>query len=380
MCRNSKSSKFLRVDGNSGPNAAPGNFIILGGCPLWGKCALTKCIELFTAGWQTPNKQSCHVRGLAAGRFLAFQESYSRFSNSKIECSVSTSWTWTANFYHETCLNCSFLPWALEPRVTLWSFNVVAANAIFTLYLRIGVPMDPQELVILYLTLFNHHFLTYVKDIEGTSILGIHYVFNTFSHHRRIGPLQVFGLGSGERRPPSLVSARSAFFSAFSAFMGGAQDSSLSNQWGIWGLSVPAAWNLLWCLDGRWPKRLNHIHNYCTIDFKKLTCFKFKKNSPRSIVKNGAITWWYERFTMSMISWHCIILFFTSYRIISYHIVSYHIIISSYHIIILYHRVPCWVIAASNEGHFFCSVWSFCYMGRFRFINTAPISERGPRS
>jgi len=114
--------------------------------------------------------------------------------------------------------------------VTLWSFNVVAANAMFTLYLRIGVPMDPQELVILYLTLFNHHFLRYVKDIEGTSILGIHYVFNTFSHHRRIGPLQVFGLGSGERRPPSLVSARSALFSAFSAFMGGAQDSSLSNQ------------------------------------------------------------------------------------------------------------------------------------------------------
>ena len=296
--------------------------------------------------WLANSKQailSCPARGLAAGRFLAFQESYSRFSNSKIECSVSTSWTWTANFYHETCLNCSFLPWALEPRVTLWSFNVVAANAMFTLYLRIGVPMDPQELVILYLTLFNHHFLRYVKDIEGTSILGIHYVFNTFSHHRRIGPLQVFGLGSGERRPPSLVSARSALFSAFSAFMGGAQDSSLSNQWGIWSLSVPAAWNLLWCLDGRWPKRLNHIHNYCTIDLKKLTCFKFKKNSPRSIVKNGAITWWYERFTMSMISWHCIILFFTSYRIISYHIVSYRIIsyhiISSYHIIISYHHI-----------------------------------------
>lgn len=184
--------------------------------------------------WLANSKQeilSCPARGLAAGRFLTCQESYSRFSSSKIECSVSTSWTWTANFYHETCLNCSFLPWALEPRVTLWSFNVVAASAIFTLHLRIGLPMDPEELVILYLTVFNHHFLSYVKDIEGTSILGIHYVFNTSftpSDHSKFSSLV-----SGERRPPSLVSARSALFSAFSAFMGGAQDSSLSKQGGI---------------------------------------------------------------------------------------------------------------------------------------------------
>lgn len=154
MCRNSKSSKFLRVDGNSGPNAAPGNFIILGGCPLWGKCALTNVsnCSLLVGKLQTSNPvMSCSWSSCGQVSCLSrIIQPVQQFEN-RMQC------------LHLLDLNCKFLPRDM-PELLLLAMGTGAA----------GDPLVLQR----GCSKCHVHFVSQNWGTNGPSRIG-HSIFNT---------------------------------------------------------------------------------------------------------------------------------------------------------------------------------------------------------